>query len=198
MAVALAHGFAQPVFEGQQVFRAVMDALARPGTIVSLDSALVPPAPLTAELSAVALTLADADAPLWLDAALAASPAVSAYLRFHTGAPIVTEPAEAAFALVSNPAECPALSRFGLGSPEYPDLSTTLILAVAELSDGPGLALAGPGIPDQASLGVTPLPPGFTEQARANQRLFPRGIDLLFVAPGRIAGLPRSTRLLED
>jgi alpha-D-ribose 1-methylphosphonate 5-triphosphate synthase subunit PhnH len=198
MAVALARGFSQPVFECQQVFRAMMDALARPSTVVSLHSALAPPAPLTAELAAVALTLADADAPLWLDAALAASPAVSAYLRFHTGAPIVTAPADAAFALVRDLAECPALDHFALGSPEYPDLSTTLILAVSELSDESGLALAGPGIPDRASLHVASLPPRFAEQARANHRFFPRGIDLLFVAPGRIVGLPRSTCLLED
>lgn len=198
MGTALAPGFAKPVIEGQQAFRSVMDALARPGTIVGLDAALAPPAPLTPELAAVALTLADADAPLWLDAALAASPAVAAYLRFHTGAPIVADPADAAFALVSDPSECPALNRFALGSPEYPDLSTTVILAVRELSNGPGLTLTGSGIPERASLGAAPLPPRFAEQARANHHLFPRGIDLLFVAPGRIAGLPRSTRLLED
>ena len=76
--VALAAGFADPVIESQGVFRAVMDALARPGTPMPLSAALAPPAPLTPGLAAVALTLADHEAPLWLDPPLAEAPAVAA------------------------------------------------------------------------------------------------------------------------
>ncbi|TXN62799.1 phosphonate C-P lyase system protein PhnH, partial [Methylobacterium sp. WL6] len=84
--MALARGFADPVHDAQGTFRTLMDALARPGRIGRLASDLYPPAPLTPELAAVALALTDADTPVWLDAPLAANPAVAAFLRFHTGA----------------------------------------------------------------------------------------------------------------
>ncbi|PIK69245.1 phosphonate C-P lyase system protein PhnH, partial [Methylobacterium frigidaeris] len=127
----LARGFADPVHDAQGVFRAVMDALARPGTIRPLVPVLAPPAPLTAELAAVALALADSDAALWLDAALARSQAVTDFLRFHTGARITEDPAEAAFALISDAAACPDFGAFAQGTPAYPDRSATLVLAVS-------------------------------------------------------------------
>ncbi len=142
----LARGFADPVHDAQGVFRAVMDALARPGTIHVLATGLTPPAPLTPELAALALALADADAPLWLDAGLAQNPAVPAFLRFHTGARIADDPAEAAFALVSDAAACPDFSVFAQGMPAYPDRSATLVLAVSALSGDEGWRLDGPGI----------------------------------------------------
>ena len=48
------------------------------------------PLPLTPELAAIALALADPDAPVWLDGPLAGAPEVAAYLRFHTGDRIVS------------------------------------------------------------------------------------------------------------
>jgi alpha-D-ribose 1-methylphosphonate 5-triphosphate synthase subunit PhnH len=63
-AVAVARGFADPVLDSQSVFRTVMMALARPGTIAELATGqLLPPAPLTPELAAVALTLCDHETP---------------------------------------------------------------------------------------------------------------------------------------
>jgi len=197
MGAALALGFADPVLGSQGVFRAVMDALARPGSVRELPSQLTPPAPLTPELAAVALTLADHEAPLWLDASLAAAPAVAEYLRFHTGAPIVADPKAAAFALVSDPAALPAFEAFALGTPDYPDRSTTLVLALDTLDGGPALTLAGPGVKDTALLRAAPLPPGFPARWAANRALFPRGVDLILTAPGWVAGLPRSATILE-
>lgn len=194
--VALAKGFAEPVFDSQRVFRAIMDALARPGLIQPLAAGLEPPAPLTPELAAVALALADHEAPLWLDGPLAGAPAVAEYLRFHTGAPLAARPAEAAFALVADPERLPALDAFALGTQQYPDRSTTLVLAVETLAQTGGLSLHGPGIADRATLGAAPLPPDFSARFAANRALFPRGIDLILVAPSRVAGLPRTTELV--
>lgn len=191
---ALAPGFADPVFDAQNVFRAVMDALARPGTVQRLAGLPDGPAPLTPELAAVVLALADHEAPVWLDPPLAGAPAVAAFLRFHTGAAIVAEPAEAAFALVSDPARCPAPDAFAHGTPEYPDRSTTLVLAVQDLVPGEGMALEGPGIRGTIWLGAHPLPPDMPGRLARNRAAFPRGLDILLTAPGRVAGLPRSVR----
>lgn len=194
---ALAPGFADPVFDAQAVFRAVLDALARPGLPRDLVADLAPPPPLTPELAAVALALADPDAPLWLDAALASSPAVAGYLRFHTGARIVADPAEAAFALVSDGGGHLPLAEFATGTDEYPDRSATLVVAVASLTGGPALTLSGPGIRGTVDIAGGPLPAGLVEVLRANAATFPRGLDVLLVSAGRVVGIPRSSRPVE-
>ncbi|MCJ2132650.1 phosphonate C-P lyase system protein PhnH [Methylobacterium sp. J-026] len=194
----LAPGFADPVHDAQDTFRAVMDALARPGRPRPLRAGLEPPAPLTPELAAVALALTDADTPVWLDAGLAAAPEVAVYLRFHTGAPLTDDPAVAAFALIGDPARCPPLGTFACGTPAYPDTATTLVLALATITEGAGLCLAGPGIRGTARVALAPLPEGFVAQCAENRADFPLGVDLILTAPGRVVGLPRSTAVTEN
>ncbi|MCJ2139309.1 phosphonate C-P lyase system protein PhnH [Methylobacterium sp. E-066] len=194
----LAPGFADPVHDAQGTFRAVMDALARPGLLQRLDAGLEPPTPLTPELAAIALALTDADTPVWLDAGLAAAPEVAAYLRFHTGAPLTDDPARAAFALIRDPARCPPLARFAQGTPAYPDTSTTLVFAHDAITSGEGLNLAGPGINGMTRIALTPLPDSFVAQRAENRAGFPLGVDLILAAPGLVAGLPRSTAVTES
>jgi alpha-D-ribose 1-methylphosphonate 5-triphosphate synthase subunit PhnH len=122
---------------------------------------------------------------------------VTDWLRFHTGAPIIASPAEAMFTLVADAAALPPLAEFAMGTDEYPDRSTTLILGVATLDAGAPLTLRGPGIKDTVSFAPSPLPPGFVAQWADNRAKFPRGVDVIFVAKGQVAGLPRSTRIGE-
>lgn len=193
----LAPGFSDPVHEAQRTFRAVMDALARPGLPRRLGTGLAPPAPLTPELAAIALALTDPDTPVWLDGVLSASPEVAAYLRFHTGAPLADDPARAAFALVREPVRCPPLERFARGTPAYPDTATTLVLALDRIADGRGLRLTGPGIRGAAHLSIAPRPENLVADLTENHAGFPLGVDLILTAPGLVAGLPRSTAVSE-
>jgi alpha-D-ribose 1-methylphosphonate 5-triphosphate synthase subunit PhnH len=197
-AMTLEGGFAEPVFGAQTAFRALMDGLANPGLPQALGDDLAPPAGLAPELAVVALTLCDHDTPLWLDTSLAAADAIVAWLRFHTGVPLVTDPVRSQFALISEAAELPPLDRFALGSDEYPDRSTTIALRVPSFTGGPALTLRGPGIKDNRTITPPGLPPDFCAQWTANRALFPRGIDLLLIADGQVIGLPRSTRITED
>jgi alpha-D-ribose 1-methylphosphonate 5-triphosphate synthase subunit PhnH len=192
--LALEGGFGAPVRDAQVNFRAVMDALANPGLVQSLGGA-APSNGLSPELAAIALTLADHDTPVWLDPALATNDAVIAWLRFQTGAPLTSDTTRAQFALVSDVAHLPALDGFALGSDEYPDRSTTIVLALPALSGGPALTLRGPGIKDTRTIEPSGLPAGFVNMWSANRMLFPRGIDLLLVAHGQVIGLPRTTRI---
>jgi alpha-D-ribose 1-methylphosphonate 5-triphosphate synthase subunit PhnH len=128
-------GFADPVFDAQSVFRAVMDAMARPGSVMPVRLLAAPPAPLSATAAAAALTLCDHDTPLWLDPSLAGSDAVRSWLAFHTGAPLVDAAGEAAFALVADPVELSSLAEFAQGTQEYPDRSTTVILQVDSVAN---------------------------------------------------------------
>ncbi|RUT93160.1 phosphonate C-P lyase system protein PhnH, partial [Mesorhizobium sp. M7A.T.Ca.TU.009.02.1.1] len=114
-------GFADPVFDAQTVFRAVMDAMARPGSVQPLPAFARPPAPLSATAGAIALALCDNDTPLWLDQALQASAAFRSWLGFHTGAPVANTPADAHFAFIAAPAEMMSLDGFSQGTQDYPD-----------------------------------------------------------------------------
>lgn len=80
--------------------------------------------------AAIALTLFDHDTPLWLDARMHETSDVVKWLKFHTGAPVVQDSSIASFALISDGGALPSLERFALGTSEYPDRSTTLILQV--------------------------------------------------------------------
>jgi alpha-D-ribose 1-methylphosphonate 5-triphosphate synthase subunit PhnH len=189
---ALAPAFSDPVLEAQSTFRTTMDALARPGRVQPLECRIAPPGPLSAEAAAIALTLADYETPIWLDAPLAATDAVPDWLRFHTGAPITEDPARAAFALISDPSALPDFTLFCPGEQDYPDRSATLVVQIESFACGVSLKLTGPGIEGTQSFRAGPLPADFADRAAANRLLFPQGVDILFVSNHAVAGIPRS------
>jgi alpha-D-ribose 1-methylphosphonate 5-triphosphate synthase subunit PhnH len=189
--MSLLPGFADPVLDSQRCFRAVLEAMSRPGRVVEAGEGLAPPAPLAPAAAAVLLTLVDADTPLWLDAGADAV----AWARFHCGAPIIGDLAAAAFALATGVP--PALEALDAGTDEEPHRSATLILQVAALGEGAGWALTGPGIEAEHRLRVDGLPGGFREAWAANHQKFPRGVDVVLCAGTRLAALPRSVALGE-
>lgn len=185
-------GFAAPVFDAQRIFRAILDAMAHPGTVIELGALAAAPAPLVPAAAAMLLCLADQDTPVWFDGE---ANAIAAWLGFHCGSPLVSRPQEAAFALVSNAGAMPAFDHFAQGSDEYPDRSATVIVQVPALEGGPALTLTGPGIRDTAVLAPAGLPDGFATWLADNHALFPRGVDLVLASGGQVAALPRSTRV---
>ena len=184
--------FHDPVRDSQAVFRDAMLAMSRPGLIRELALSLAPPPPLMPAAAALALALCDFETPVWLDAALATAPGVADYLRFETGAQIVAHPDEAAFALIAAPMAMPAIDAFALGTLADPDRSATLIMQVGILRSGQGWRLAGPGIVGDVLLEAAPLRDDCIEDVQRLRQIYPRGVDIFFVANDRIAGLPRS------
>jgi alpha-D-ribose 1-methylphosphonate 5-triphosphate synthase subunit PhnH len=146
--------------------------------------------------AAIALTLFDHDTPVWLDARMQATADVANWLKFHTSAPVVADSSIASFALVADPENLPALDRFAFGSNEYPDRSTTLVLQVESLTDGPIVELRGPGIDGMAALRASIQPRDLFERLAINATLFPRGIDVVLVHDDSIVAIPRTTRLV--
>lgn len=194
---ALDGGLAEPVLGAQRAFRTIMEALANPGTSRPFADAVVAPLGMSTELALVALTLCDHDTPVWIDPHLRAA-GVNDWLRFHTSAPLTDRPGDAAFAFAAKAGGLPHLSDFALGTDEYPDRSTTLVLAVPTLSGGSRLVARGPGILGSRAISPLGLPADFPAQWADNRELFPRGIDLLLCAPGELMGLPRSTRATSE
>ena len=189
-------GFAGKVLSAQSTFRSVMDAMARPGSIQRIQPAVGATDIMMRGTAALALTLFDHDTPTWLDPVMSATPDVAKWLKFHTSAPVVAEPSIASFALVGDPQNLPALDRFAFGSNEYPDRSTTLILQVESLGDGPVVELQGPGIDGTTALRASIQPRDLFERLTINAALFPRGIDVVLVHGDSIVAIPRTTRLV--
>ncbi len=181
---ALEGGYANAPVDAAQAFRAIMRVMARPGTIEDITGT-APPAPLSVAAGAVLLTLCDPETPVHL-AGGHDTASIRDWITFHTGAPLVA-PDKAAFA-VGTWGDLP-LPAFPLGTSEYPDRSTTLIIERDALSQQ-GATLQGPGIKDAARLSLPE-----TEAFQANRRHFPLGLDFIFTSGSRIAALPRSTRV---
>ena len=184
---------ANAVLTAQSTFRKVMEATARPGLIEAIAPVAGAPAALAPAAAATALTLFDHDTSIWLDAPLVSSDAVASWLRFQTGCPIVADRGRCAFALAGDVAGLPPFETFALGTPDYPDRSTTLILQLPSLGHGDEFILSGPGIRGTTRLSAGGLPDDFVERLAANRELFPRGVDVLLVAGTNVAGLPRTT-----
>jgi alpha-D-ribose 1-methylphosphonate 5-triphosphate synthase subunit PhnH len=189
-------GFADKVLSAQTTFRSVMDAMARPGSVRRIVSAAGAPAAMMRGTAAIALTLFDHDTPLWLDPRMSETSDVAKWLKFHTGAPVIADSSICSFALIGEARALPALDRFAFGTNEYPDRSTTLILQVESLTQGPALELRGPGIDGTAVLQAAIQPPDLFERLAVNAALFPRGIDVVLVADDAIVAIPRTTRLV--
>jgi alpha-D-ribose 1-methylphosphonate 5-triphosphate synthase subunit PhnH len=188
-------GFADKVLSAQSTFRSVMDAMARPGSVQRIVAANGAPAAMMRGTAAIALTLFDHDTPVWLDQLMSATSDVTKWLKFHTGAPVIADASICSFALVGDARALPALDRFSFGTNEYPDRSTTLILQVDSLTQGPTLKLHGPGIDGTAVLQAAIQPPDLFERLAINSALFPRGIDVVLVHDDTIVAIPRTTRL---
>lgn len=191
----LSGGFADPVHEAQAAFRTIMDAMARPGRPRRFALAVTPPAPLTRELAAFALTLLDHETTLWLAPPLRDLAEVRSWLAFHTGAPVAAEPGEADFALASDPRGLPPPSAFRRGTAEYPDLGATVAVQVPGFAGGDAVRLTGPGIETETVFAPEGLPGGWWRELLSLRPAYPLGIDVVFLAPGEIAGLPRATRI---
>lgn len=184
-AAALDGGFAAPAQQSAVAFRQIMEAVARPGKILSIVGAK-PPKQLSEAAATVILTLCDPETPIYL-AGGADTPQVREWIAFHTGAPF-TGPATCAFAVGIWEALAP-LHIYPIGTAEYPDRSATLIVEVEELTHT-GATLKGPGIKDLRTLS---LPDRAAFQRNAAQ--FPLGLDFILTFEAKIAALPRSTEV---
>ncbi|MDO5370511.1 phosphonate C-P lyase system protein PhnH [Paracoccus sp. (in: a-proteobacteria)] len=182
---SLIGGFADAPVESARAFRAILEAMARPGTIHPVEGA-ASPAPLSPAAGVALLTLADPTTPLFL-AGGADCPYVRDWVAFHIGAPFA--PAEEAAFALGTWADLQPVARFRIGQADYPDRSATLIVEMDRLeADGP--RLTGPGIRDAARLSLPEV-----AAFQANRALFPLGWDCILTCGDRLAALPRSTRV---
>jgi len=185
---APAPGLVDPAHDAQRLFRAVLDAFAHPGRIVSLPDPPAGPGGITPATAAYLLTLVDRDTPLWLSPSFDL-PGVRDFVRFHTGAPIATDRADAAFAILAH--DIASFDGFAIGTDAYPDRSATLVIEVPQFGAGTPRTWRGPGIDGEASVAVGGLGDGFWRAWADNRALFPCGVDIVFAAGSQLLALPR-------
>lgn len=182
-ATALEGGFANPSHASARAFRALMNAMARPGATYEVEGAL-PPAPLSVAAGVLLLTLCDGDTGIYL-APEFDTEEIRTWISFHIGAPFVA-PMKADFA-VGRWDELAPVERFALGDAEYPDRSTTLVVEGDANED---VTLKGPGIKDTQAFKLPEI-----TAFQDNNALFPLGRDFYFTQGAQLAALPRSTEI---
>ncbi|NEW70881.1 phosphonate C-P lyase system protein PhnH [Streptomyces rhizosphaericus] len=176
--------------QAQGVFRAVLDALARPGTVTRfppdvigvVPSALLPVLAL-ADLGTGVHVLEEDGSRRWSDV-----------VRVATNAPAV--PLEKArLAAAVRPVAAEEIPRLARGTADAPEDGAVLCLPVTALEGGPSAwRLSGPGVPGERDIAPQGVPEGFVVARAEAVGGFPAGVDLLLATPdGRVMGLPRST-----
>lgn len=196
MQATISPGFSDPVFQSQAAFRALLAALSEPGLVQQVAPGFAAPEGLEPATAIALLTLADYETPIWVSEALRDGPA-GAWLRFHCGAALVEEPANAAFAVIDGAKDAPPLSDFNPGNDQFPDRSTTVLVQCAALGGGEAVTLSGPGIPGSREIAPAGLRAGFWNEVAANAELYPLGVDLILSQGEAVIGLPRSTQIAE-
>lgn len=198
----IAAGFSDAVHDSQHCFRKLLTAMSEPGTLVELNlmagfGSMMPAS------TQVLLALADNSTPLWLSKQFESDVAVLENLNFHLGCSIVTQQQQANFALIAaqDVSEFDwQMAQFDMGSEEYPDRSTTVIVEVKGLLAQPSLfsttlKLSGPGIKSDSILSIELLSPSVLQAILLLRQSshFPLGLDFIFVSEQKIVALPRST-----
>lgn len=184
--------------ESQRAFRALLDALARPGHVAALPAslsdrmpaALVPAAALADVEVTVAVLTEPADDD-WAGAVRTATGARTAPLALAQMVACLRAP---------SPAELSALERGDAATPERGARVSIACRSVGTWEGGPAaspgivLALRGPGVAGTAHVVVDGLDGEVPHVLADVNRSFPAGIDVWLAADdGNVVGLPRST-----
>jgi len=195
---------AQLVTYTQKVFRGLLDSMARPGKINTIE-----PFPLqyTAKetdfapyVLGIACTLLDIEVTFSVAAPNLAKLVTD--MEFHTNSRAVS-PETADYLLLTSGDDPGMMHTAKRGNLDFPDHGAAVILVVADLSevqppyDNPAITLNlnGPGILGEKSVWVAGVNQFFFEAFRMVNGEFPLGIDLILVGGEKIACFPRSVTI---
>ncbi len=168
----------------QRVFRELVEAFSRPGTVHDLTDWLAGSPAQRAVLASLMdgeTTLADPHARL--------GAAEWSLLQARRGT------TESARYVVADGSRAPGFQP-ALGTLDSPESGATLLIEVAAVGSGTlMLELAGPGIDGRGELRLDGLHPGWLLCRADWSAGFPLGVDILLTDATRIVALPRTTRV---
>lgn len=187
-----------PVFDAQAHFRELLQSMARPGSLRQLSAPqLAPPYGFPRAGAALALALLDAEVGFWADPAW---PELAEYLRINTGAPH-QEANQADFLFLPGSATAGPWEHAKIGDPQYPEKGATLVivcttLGASSLTDGLGVTLTGPGIPDQQPFFIAGCSRELLTFLHHSRGSYPLGMDAIFIdLTDQVLSVPRSATL---
>ncbi|KKJ76742.1 hypothetical protein WH95_11450 [Kiloniella litopenaei] len=187
-------GFHNPVFDATAVFRAVLDAMSHPGTVIETPLTCESPNKLNSSAASILLAITDMDTAVWLSPETDCSD-VADYLRFHTGCSLTKNTSNCDFAVIDGREYPDLVANLPIGTAEYPDRSATLIIAVDHFNAEQKAVLSGPGIKTTIDLSPSPLNSKFWGWMKESRHSFPCGVDIIFASPTHICALPRSSEM---
>lgn len=190
------------VHHSQSHFRELLDSMARPGKVNTLEELNVsPPAGVLKSTAYVCLALLNRDVSYYHSNG---SNAIEEYLRINTGC-TYAELEEADF-IVAKGSDMPEMVEFAKeGILTYPETGASLILEVdhvseEEISPAIKLGLSGPGVDGKRIIWVAGWQCSWVQSLNEKNCEYPLGVDtiLSFETPrgeARICCIPRSTKI---
>ena len=184
------------VFDCQQVFKALMNALARPGKIFSISENAEKIGEKNAPLIAAGLTLLDN----WKKFFVCDAPQLQEKLHeMSYGQPGTVAEADYIFM----PKESTSLSvcrqilsQAKIGTLAEPHKSAAVFVMTDSLEGGEERELSGPGIDGTIRITLPDEGRMWIEERQKMEFEFPCGLELYFVTPkGDLMGVPRKTRI---
>ncbi len=191
------------VFMSQQIFRLLLEAMARPGRIVALPKLEIdPPEGLSRPIAGLAFTLLDQETTFTV---LPDRQSWSHYLCLNTGSCSV-ELSRAEFIIMDGSVDQPSLLEVSRGNLLFPDRGATLMIMVSAVGEDDGeddgeirLTLRGPGVPGKKGISLSGLCPGTLAYVKALNREFPLGVDLMICDNrGALVCIPRSSSITQE
>lgn len=191
------------VHDGQATFRALLDAMSRPGRIFQAPAREYSGAPtgITAHTLSVLKTFCDHRVSFSV-ADMSGREEWERYLAVNLAAP--SRPVdEGDYVIFDGAAYDEAFARLRRGSLEFPEASATAILAVERLDASSDLgqsacvlSVSGPGVDGSVSVRAHGLDRRYPQDRARSVMDFPLGIDLIFVdTAARVVGIPRTSRV---
>lgn len=189
------------VHAAQRTFRALLDAMARPGEIGQLALA-----PDDMPELAVCTTLLDHEVTYATSiddtGESERAEALERRIALEIGCPQSSLP-DAAFTVSYGALPASAWPVLRRGTLAYPDQGATIIYVIAAIGstardrEAISLALTGPGIETERYLTLSGLEASEFQYLSAANRDYPMGVDAIFLDPsGRVTCLPRSCNIV--
>lgn len=186
----------QLIYTTQQAYRQLLDSLARPGRLHTIEPSQAYGVNIFDQTLDVLQTLLDGEVSFHL---VGNDTETVSEIELRTLANETTLD-EAEFIIVPESAGeeglLEALTRAKRGTIISPEKSSSLIIEVSTLSEGSTYRCQGPGIESTHEFQTT-LPADFTETLMTVNEEFPRGIDLYLLDGTQILGLSRTTKIEE-
>lgn len=190
------------VHDIQTVYRKLVTATSRPGTLVVLDrEARTSDVQMECLSSTILLARTVLDPEVSFKVISKAEEAVSRMINQLTYSKPVDLP-EADFIFILHDASeeqmKEALNKAKVGNLLNPHESAMIILEVPDVTKGDSMILSGPGIQDESFLSLPNVSAWLAARDEKNME-FPLGIDMYFVdQQDRLIALPRTTQIREN